>query len=205
MTTTKITTLLLDIGGVLLTNGWGHGSRKLAAEQFGLDAGDMEERHHLTVDTYEQGKLSLDGYLDRVVFCRERAFRREEFKEFMFRQSTPFPGMIGLVRSLKARHGLKIVAVNNEGRELSDYRIRTFALDSLFDLFLSSCFVHYRKPDADIYRMALDISQATPETALYIDDRLLFVEVARTLGLQGIHHRGEEETRHALAGFGLAA
>ena len=205
MTTTKITTLLLDIGGVLLTNGWGRNSRRLAAEHFGLDLDDMEERHYLTFDTYEQGKLSLDEYLNRVVFCRDRPFLREDFKNFMFRQSKPFPRMLELIRSVKARHGLKVVAVNNEGRELSIHRIRTFALDNIFDLFVSSCFVHYRKPDADIYRMALDIAQTSVETALYIDDRLLFVEVAHSLGLQGIHHRGEEETRDALAGYGLAA
>jgi putative hydrolase of the HAD superfamily len=205
MTTTKITTLLLDIGGVLLTNGWGRASRKLAAEQFGLDPEDMEERHYLTFDTYEQGKLSLDEYLDRVVFCRGRAFSRDDFKKFMFGQSKPFPRMLELMRSIKARHGVKIVAVNNEGRELSVHRIRTFALAGIFDVFVSSCFVHYRKPDADIYRMALDIAQASVETALYIDDRLLFVEVAHSLGLQGIHHREERETRNALAGYGLTA
>ena len=66
--TMRITTLLLDIGGVLLTNGWGRNSRKLAAETFSLDHDDMEERHHLTFDTYEEGKLSLDEYLNRVVF-----------------------------------------------------------------------------------------------------------------------------------------
>jgi putative hydrolase of the HAD superfamily len=204
MTSSKITTLFLDIGGVLLTNGWGRESRRLAAAQFALDLEDMEERHHLTFDTYEQGKLSLDEYLNRVVFCSDRAFRREDFKEFMFRQSRPFPRMIELIRAVKARHGLKVVAVNNEGRELSVHRIRTFALDGIFDLFVTSCFVHYRKPDADMFRMALDISQASLQTALYIDDRLLFVEVAQGLGLQAIHHRGEEETRRALTGYGLA-
>ncbi len=203
MTTTKITTLLLDIGGVLLTNGWGRESRRLAAEKFGLDLADLEERHHLTFDTYEEGKLSLDEYLARVVFCRDRPFCRDDFKQFMLSQSRPFPEMLGLIRELKARHRLKIAAVNNEGRELSVHRIRTFGLDSIFDLFVSSCFVHFRKPDVDIYRMALDVSQARPESSLYIDDRLLFVEVARSLGLAAIHHTGFEDTRRALAEHGL--
>ena len=122
----------------------------------------------------------------------------------MFAQSRPFPPMLELVRELKVRYGLKIAAVNNEGRELSLHRIRTFGLDGIFDLFVSSCFVRFRKPDTDIYRMALDVAQAPIEATLYIDDRLLFVEVARSLGLAGIHHTSYEETRRALAGFGLA-
>ena len=199
----RISTLLLDIGGVLLTNGWGRTSRKLAAKKFGLDNDDMEERHHLTFDTYEVGKLTLDEYLSRVIFCRDQPFCRNDFKAFMFEQSRPFPQMIGLIKDLKTRYGLKVIAVNNEGRELSLHRIRTFSLDSFIDYFVSSCFVHFRKPDADMYRMALDMAQASTETSLYIDDRLLFVEVARSLGLNAIHHRNVESTRADLETYGL--
>jgi len=203
MTTTKITTLFLDIGGVLLTNGWGRDSRRQAAEKFQLDFTDMDERHHLTFDTYEQGKLNLDDYLDRVVFHEQRPFSREDFKAFLFSRSQAYPEMIELVKKLKSRFGLKTVAVNNEGRELSLYRIQQFSLDTFIDFFVSSCFVHFRKPDADIYRMALDVAHAAPERTLYIDDRSLFVEVARGLGIPGVHHQSIETTQQKLASFGL--
>ena len=205
MTTTKITTLFLDIGGVLLTNGWGRDSRKRASEMFNLDFSEMDERHHLTFDTYESGKLGLDEYLNRVVFHEARPFSRGDFKTFMFDQSQPLPEMIELIKKLKARYGFKTVAVNNEGRELSLHRIRKFALDTFIDFFVTSCFVHLRKPDADIYRMALDIAHATEGRTLYIDDRLLFVEVAQGLGLESIHHKAFETTRTALESYGLSA
>jgi putative hydrolase of the HAD superfamily len=204
MTQTKITTLFLDIGGVLLTNGWGRTSRKLAAKKFELDLAEMDERHHLTFDTYESGKLSLDEYLARVIFYEERPFSKDDFRNFVFDQSRPFPEMIDLMKSLKTHYGLKTVAVNNEGRELSIHRIRKFALDMFIDFFVSSCFVHIRKPDADIYRMALDIAHASPAGTLYIDDRLLFVEVARGLGIHSIHHKAFETTRTALETYGLS-
>ncbi|MGZ3535999.1 MAG: HAD family phosphatase, partial [Thermodesulfobacteriota bacterium] len=85
------TALFLDVGGVLLTNGWDRSMRKLAAEAFGLDGNEVDDRHHLTFDTYELGKLTLDEYLGRMVFYKERRFSKEEFKEFMFAQSRPFP------------------------------------------------------------------------------------------------------------------
>ena len=204
MTTTKITTLFLDIGGVLLTNGWGRASRKSAAENFKLDFAEMDERHHLTFDTYESGKLGLDEYLNRVVFHEARPFSRGDFKTFMFDQSQPYPEMIELIKKLKARYGIKTAAVNNEGRELSLYRIRKFALDTFIDFFITSCYVRLRKPDADIYHLALDIANASPAGTLYIDDRLLFVEVARGLGLESIHHKAFETTRTALESYGLS-
>lgn len=194
----KITTLFLDIGGVLLTNGWDQNIRKHTAETFKIDFNEMDERHHLTFDTYEEGKLSLDVYLNRVVFYQERSFSRQEFKQFMFAQSAAHEDMIELMRSLKNQYHLQIAAVSNEGRELTVFRVQQFKLKTFIDFFVSSCFVHYRKPDEDIFRIALDIAQVNPDQVVYIDDRAMFVEIARNLGINGIIHREFEATREIL-------
>jgi putative hydrolase of the HAD superfamily len=201
--TTSITTLFLDIGGVLLTNGWDHNIRMHAAKKFGLDYDEMNERHHLTFDTYEEGKLSLDEYLNRVVFYQDHSFSREEFKKFMYAQSKPFSNMIELMCTLKNQYCLRVAAVSNEGRELTMYRVQQYKLGSFIDFFVSSCFVHYRKPDEDMYRIALDIAQVRPEQVVYIDDRAMFVEIARGLGINGIIHTSYETTRMSLEGMGL--
>jgi len=198
-----ITTLFLDIGGVLLNNGWDRGLRRKAAETFRLDYEEMDERHHLTFGTYEEGKLSLYEYLYQVIFYKERSFTREEFTAFMFEQSKAFPEMIDFIRKLKKRYHLRTVAISNEGRELTIHRINKFELDTFIDLFISSCFVHFRKPDVDIYRMALDIARVHPSKVVYIDDRSMFVEVANSLDIHGIHHTEYESTRTALEAFGL--
>ena len=198
-----ITTLFLDIGGVLLTNGWDHHARKRAAKNFDLELAEMEDRHHLTFDTYEEGKLTLEAYLGRVVFYQKRPFTRAQFRRFMFDQSKPYPEMIGLVAQLKVRHGLKIAVVSNEGRELNAYRIRKFKLDGFVDSFISSSFVHLRKPDVDIFRLALDIAQAPARQVVYIDNTLMFVQIAERLGIRSILHTDYKSTRAKLASFGL--
>jgi putative hydrolase of the HAD superfamily len=198
-----ITTLFLDIGGVLLTDGWNRKSRKTAAEKFGLELGDMEDRHHLTFDTYEVGKITLDEYLRRVVFFKERDYTLFEFKEFMYAQSAPFPDMIRTISELKKKHGLKVAVVSNEGRELTEYRIKKFKLYAFVDFFISSCFVHLRKPDIDIFQAALDVSQVPASEVVYIEDRPMFVQVAEDLGINGIHHTGFETTLARLAEYGL--
>jgi putative hydrolase of the HAD superfamily len=198
-----ITALFLDLGGVLLTNGWDRQARELAAQTFALDRKEMDERHHLTFDTYEVGKLTLEQYLSRVVFYEKRSFSKQEFRDFMFAQSQSFPEMIELVRALKSRYKLKIAVVNNEGRELNEHRIQKFDLGSFVDFFISSCFVHVRKPDEDIYRIALDIAQVPPRQVAYLDDRLMFVQVAEYLGIRGVHHTEYASTRANLAAIGL--
>jgi len=201
----KISALFLDVGGVLLTNGWDRSMHERAAETFKIDYAEMDERHHLTFDTYEEGKLSLDEYLRRVVFYRDRPFSGEEFKAFMFGQSQPYPKMIELVREFKRSRGVKVAVVSNEGRELTVHRIQKFGLTEFVDFFIVSCFVHFRKPDADIYRIALDIAQVSPKRVVYIEDRFMFVEVAQSLGIRGIHHRDYDLTRAALASLGLTS
>jgi putative hydrolase of the HAD superfamily len=201
----EITCLFVDIGGVLLTDGWTHDGRKRAAANFNLDLAEMEDRHHLTFDTYEEGKLTLDEYLGRVVFYEERPFTQAKFRTFMFAQSEPHPEMIDLVTQLKARHGLKVAVVSNEGRELNAYRINEFHLDKFVDLYISSCFVHVRKPDPDIFRLALDIAQVPARQVVYVENTPMFVEVAEGLGIKSILHTDYTSTRAQLDSFGLDA
>ena len=198
-----ITTLFLDIGGVLLTNGWDHQARRRAAKNFKLNLTEMEDRHHLTFDTYEDGKLTLEEYLGRVVFYQKRPFSRAEFRRFMFAQSKPYPEMIAMIARLKARYELKIAVVSNEASELNTHRIRTFELARLVDFFVSSCFVHIRKPDADIFRLALDIAQTPAEQVIYIENTPMFVQIAEGLGIRSILHTDYNSTRTQLSELGL--
>jgi putative hydrolase of the HAD superfamily len=200
---TAITCLFLDVGGVLLTDGWDHHARERAATNFKLDWAEMEVRHQLNFDIYEEGKLGLEEYLGRVVFYQKRPFTRAEFRQFMFAQSKPYPEMIDLVARLKVRHRLKIVVVSNEARELNAHRIRKFKLGEVVDAFISSCFVHLRKPDADMFRLALDITQTPAWQVIYIENTPMFVQIAESLGIRGILHTDYRSTRAKLASVGL--
>ena len=199
----QIKVLLLDIGGVFLTNGWGSQSRKAAAEKFNIDFSEMDDRHKIAFDAYETGKLSLDDYLQLIVFYQSRSFSKEDFKTFMFEQSQPLQPMIDWICRLKQQYKLKTAAVNNEGRELNDYRVAKFKLDRFIDVFVSSSYVHLRKPDKDIYKLAMDIMLVKPEEALYIDDRPIFIEVAKSIGINSIRHVNLEQTKQCLGDFGL--
>ena len=201
--TIPITTLFLDIGGVLLTNGWDHHARRRAAKHFKLNWAQMQERHELNFETHEVDKITFHEYLDRVVFWQQRSFTRSEFRQFMFAQSKPFTEMIELVRNLKAKYRLKVFVVSNEAREVNAYRIRQFKLDGIVDAFISSCFVHLRKPDAAIFQLALDIAQVPARQIVFIDNTPLFVQIAEEFGMRGLRHTDYHSTVAKLAAFGL--
>ena len=200
---TQVTCLFLDIGGVLLTDGWNIHARKRAAANFDLDFAAMEDRHHLVFPIYEEGKLSLEEYLSRTVFFTNRPFAPDQFREFMFAQSRADIEMIQLIRALKTKHSLKTVVVSNEARELNEYRIRKFGLDGFVDAFVSSCFVGIRKPDPNIFHLALDIAQVPADRIVYIENTAMFIDVAESLGIKSILHTDHGSTRKALARLGL--
>jgi len=199
----KITTLFLDIGGVLLSNGWGHVFRNQAAEKFHLDIAEMELRHKLMFEVYEQGAVTLDEYLDRVVFYQKRDFTSREFRDFIFSLTTPYTEMTELIKKLKEQYQLKIIAVSNESKEFNKYRIQKFHLNSFIDFFVTSCYVHARKPDAAIFKLALEGVQVPIDEIVYIDDVQIFVDVAADMGIKSILHTDYQSTFNALKALGL--
>jgi putative hydrolase of the HAD superfamily len=203
MTAPAVTCLFLDIGGVLLTDGWDHHARRRAAKTFGLAWTEIEPRHQLTFDTYEEGKLTLDDYLARVIFFKKRSFTPSRFRRFMFAQSKPYAQMIDLIARVRDRHALKVLAVSNEARELNAHRIGTFELGRIIDAFVSSCFFHVRKPDADMFRIALDIAQVPARNVLYIENTPMFVQIAEGMGIRSILHTDYKSTHAKLASLGL--
>jgi putative hydrolase of the HAD superfamily len=199
----KIKSLFLDIGGVLISNGWDRYAREKAVKKFKLDPDELSDRHHIFFETYEAGKLTLREYLDNVIFYEPRSFSENEFTDFMYHQSLPVIDSIEYFTAIRKKYKINIIAVSNEGRELNDYRIKTYKLDKLFNTFISSCFVHLRKPDKEIFKMACDISFTEPQQALFIDDRIIHVQIAQSLGINAIQFINLKTTKKLMESYGF--
>lgn len=193
--------LFFDVGGILLSNGWGHESRHEAAEKFGLDYKEVDALHTFIFNVYEIGSITLDEYLDTVIFNHPRDFVREDFKEFIYSKSVELPNMLAWLKEWKKDCGFRIISINNEGKELNDYRVKKFKLHECFDAFVSSCEVKLRKPDPSIFQLALGIAQVKPSQSVYFDDRLMFVNAAKKLGIEAYQHTDFEETKGILEKF----
>ncbi len=203
MQTTSFKIIFFDIGGVLLTDGWGHVARQAAAKKFGLDYEQMDRLHDFIFNVYEIGRITLDDYLNTVVFNESRNFTSKEFKSFMFSQSLELPDTLQWLKEWKKNtsENIRVISLNNEGKDLNDYRIKKFGLHECFDAFISSCEVKMRKPDPGIYDLALGIAQANPEQCIYFDDRPMLVQTAQRLGIQSFQHQSLESTKKILEDF----
>jgi putative hydrolase of the HAD superfamily len=198
-----IRAIFWDVGGVLLTNAWDHTERSATLEHFQLDQKEFQDRHEMLVSSFERGKITLEEYLDRTVFHRTRPFTPDVFRDYMFSLSQPFPEMLDLAQTLADSGKYFMSTLNNESRELNYYRIDKYGLRKIFRLFVSSCFVGFRKPERDIYRLALETTQIPAEQCCFIDDRALNLECAAKLGMQTIEMQQLEQLRGDLARIGV--
>jgi putative hydrolase of the HAD superfamily len=199
----KTTALFWDVGGVILTNGWDREARRAAEERFGLDSADFEQRHELANPDFELGKATLDQYLEQTVFYRERPFSPREFKEFIYSQSSALPESLAFAGRLAGARRYLMAALNNEGAEVNAYRIEHFGLRRLFTLFLSSCYVGARKPDAAIYDLALKVTQRSPQECVFVDDREPNIAGARKIGMDTILFQGAAQLEGELYKRGI--
>lgn len=197
----QVKVIFMDIGGVLITNGWDYQSREKAAKVFNFDFQEMNILHNFIYNVFEIGSVSLDQYLNTILFYSPRDFTKEEFIEFMFAQSTELPQMLEWLKKWKTQTDLPVFAISNENLDLNEYRIQTFKLHELFDGFFSSCYVGARKPDPRIFKMAMDITQVKPNECLYFDDRPMLVNAAKNLGMTSILHENFETTKNILEHF----
>lgn len=183
--------ILFDVGGVLLTNGWDHGERAAAAAKFELDAKELEERNAKVYAAWERSEIDRDQYLDAAVFYEPRSFSRDEFFDFILAQSKLLEdGALGILAELSAANRYFIGALNNEARETNEYRFQKFELRKYFKVAFSSCYVGRRKPDAPIYRRALDMLGSDPARTLFIDDRQENVDGALGVGMKAVRFMG---------------
>lgn len=199
----EMNALFWDVGGVVLTNGWDRHSRERAAQKFGLDWEDFEDRHELVVGRFETGRLSLDRYLDRTIFYRPRDFDKDVFRGYMLDQSKPIDGTLDVVERLSGAGHYLMATLNNESRELNLYRIEHFGLRKHFSLFMSSSFLGVKKPEDEVFHLALDLSQRQPEECLFIDDRELNLECAARLGLGTLQFKNAAQLEKDLRSAGL--
>ncbi len=199
-----ITTLFFDVGGVLLTNGWDRNSRRRVVESFGLDYEEFRDRHEALAHGFETGQIDLAEYLRRTIFYRARDFTQDEFVAAMKAESAALPGSLELLDEL-AGCDVFLATLNNESRELNEHRIETFGLRRHFRTFLSSCYLGHKKPEPEIYRLAFAVTQARPDNALFIDDRLLNIECAHDEGMRGVHFTNPSRLRRDLVAEGVLA
>jgi putative hydrolase of the HAD superfamily len=186
----RIRTIYWDIGGVLLSNGFGRRQRAGFYTALGLNEDDQAEFETRREDAnwhWERGLIDADEFFRRTVFFKPRAFTQADVWSAVEQQQMLLDGSaIEILRSLHGRGQMRQATLNNESRELNHFRLNRFSLRKYFQFFICSGYVHEMKPASDIYRIALEVGGDAPGETLFIDDKAENIQAANQAGFIGL-------------------
>ena len=202
--TAPIETIFFDIGGVLLSNGWDETQRASVLPKFDVFLDAYETRHEAANYRWERGFETARWFFDQTVFYEPRKFTFQDlWPEVEGQSSVMFPETYEVIRKLRAQKKYKVATLNNESRELNDFRIGKFDLRNYFDFFVCSSYVGEMKPHPAIYRAALEISATPAGQTVFIDDKAENCAAARALGMNAIHFSSPQQLCSALIEIGI--
>ena len=213
-----IRAVISDFGGVLTTPLTG--SFAVFAERTGMTMAELggalgaivarEGAHPLY--ELECGRMTEAEFVGRLERALLEHCGREVscagFSEALWDGLAPNPPMIGLMAQLRAE-GYRMALVTNNVREW-EARWRAMApIDDIFELVIDSAFVGVRKPDPEIYELALNGLGVAGDECLFVDDLERNCVAARAAGMRTVTYRDADqavaEIRAALDGDGAAA
>ena len=199
-----VETVFFDLGGVLLSNGWDPVQRATVLPKFDVSLEEYEARHEAANYFWERGLKDAHWFFEQTVFYEPRSFTFDElWAEVEGQSSVLYPETYEIIAKIRRTGRYKVATLNNESRELNDYRVRAFDLRSSFDFFVCSGYVHEMKPHPDIYRSALEISGTTAGASVFIDDKQENCEAAREAGMQAIHFESPGQLISVLTEIGI--
>jgi putative hydrolase of the HAD superfamily len=196
--------VVFDLGNVIVEFDHRTVSHRLSQSSPRLEGEIFEVlfRSELSED-YGSGRVSSLEFYRR---CRDRLQLEVDFEEFRAVWSDIFSlnrEVAEYVDELGARVRLFLLSNTNEMHY--DHISRHFGVAGLFDEVLLSYQLGVRKPDPRIWQEALRRAGVSASACAYVDDIEEYVEVARELGLRGVHFRGAEALRRELEGLGVRA
>ena len=209
-----IRAVISDFGGVLTTPL--AGSFQGFADQSGIELAAMgqalaamHERDGANpLHELECGRMtsrrSSRGCAARSASCSAARSTLAAFADTLWEGLFPNEPMIAFMASLRAE-GYRMALLTNNVREW-ELRWRSMApIDDIFELVIDSAFVGVRKPEPEIYELALTGLDLSAAECLFIDDIELNCEAARDVGMQAVVYRDVEqaiaEVREALGGY----
>ena len=194
--------ILCDLGGVVVhvdADRLVHHVAQLIGRPF--DEVQQIVYHDELLLPLELGRIGPRAYYEGLQAKLCLPWTYEQFARNWNEICTENTAVTGIIRRLRERH--TVFALSNTNALHIDHIRQHMPGLAIFDEWVASCEVGLRKPDPDIYRLALKQGGVGPERAVYIDDRPELVEAGRRLGLSAIRFESDRQLERDLRAIGL--
>ncbi len=199
-----ITTIIFDLGGVLIDWDPRYLYRKLLDDETAIDAFLNEV---CTPDWNEQqdaGRSLEEATRTKVAeFPEHKELIEAYYGRWPEMLGGPIAGSVALLEELRRQRNYKLLALTNWSDETFPIAWERYSFLRYFEDILVSGREGLKKPDPAIYRRLLDRNDLNPGEAVFIDDNARNIAAADRLGLKTIHFTDSSDLKDALAAKGI--
>lgn len=198
--------IVCDLGGVYFTDGTTIALQKIKS---------LVKNENKVVDELFRQSPKKEGHLLRAGKLNSEEFWKivakklnidqnkiNEIKEIWYDSYQPNEGMKELLHELRKK--FKIIVFSGNIKERIDYLEKKYSFLSEFDDFVFSFDHGMNKDDIDFYKRLLSTISAKPEECLFIDDKIEFLEMGRSLGMKTILFKDAPALKKELENYGIS-
>ena len=189
----SIRAVFFDLGGVILRTEY-QAPREHLAEKLGMEYDDLVKVVFDSESGYQasMGAITPDEHWAAVVKRLKRpASEMEAIRHEFFAGDIIDRTLLEFLRSLRGTY--KTGLISNAWGDLRDYIVRE-KFDDAFDHMIISAEVGAVKPEAKIYKIALEQAGVSANEAVFVDDFAVNIEGCEKVGMQGIYFVDAEST-----------
>ena len=199
-----IKTIFFDIGGVLIDI---HPERTY---QYLSDSADVEvsmvkesfpwDAH----DQYERGIINNEDWFStfKESLPQPCCLKRSDFWNAWKLLLGEEKNTVNILEALNKQYSIWLLS-NTNPKHIQDEIEKRYLFPSLVNGAVYSFDVGVRKPEKEIYEIAMQRANANPQECLFIDDLLENIQAAKQIGIEGIHFISSEQLKQELVHLGI--
>jgi HAD superfamily hydrolase (TIGR01509 family) len=149
------------------------------------------------INHFDRGKVSPSQFFESVKKHVDLSISFEQFIPIWTDIFIENREVSEIILSLKGRQRLGLLS--NTDPLHFNHILSTFPIVRVFEKYILSYEVGFKKPDVRIFQEAIRWASVEPKKILFIDDTKDHVEVALSLGMQGVHFVSANQLRKELS------
>jgi|TARA_B100001741_G_scaffold141800_1_gene117137 FMN phosphatase YigB (HAD superfamily) len=199
-----IKTIFFDIGGVLIDI---HPERTY---QYLSDSADVEVsmvKESFPWDAHDQYERGIMNNEDWFITYKESlpqpcCLKRSDFWNAWKLLLGEEKNTVNILEALNKQYSIWLLS-NTNPKHIQDEIEKRYLFPSLVNGAVYSFDVGVRKPEKEIYEIAMQRANANPQECLFIDDLLENIQAAKQIGIEGIHFISSEQLKQELVHLGI--
>lgn len=206
-----IKAIIFDLGGVYFTDGTKIAidklSRKYNVDKMKVEnimkVGDILKVGDTLGQEYRKGNLTANEFWNKVKRLLKIKASNKELNNIWVKGYSLIRGTLAIIKKLK-KSGIDVYFLSDTVKERIAYLQNKYKFLENFDGGIFSYKLHTSKFEGEgIFKLALKKTNENPRNVIYVDDKEMYVETAKKIGMNSIAFKNPKQLEMELKKYKL--